>query len=204
MGVVFTESVEELITQDISIEKNKKQEEYLNYIKTHVLFVQKAFLLYFIPLLERDLISKNLSDEELKDAIKKVSVTIQEHDSSKYSDDEFDGYREKYYPTASEKADPEFQKHVEERFEMAWESHYRHNWHHPKYWIDEETGEIKDMNLEAIIEMICDWCSFSLKENNPTEVLNWYKEKANAEKSSITDTTRQIVEEFLFNIINFS
>lgn len=202
MGIIFTESVEELISQNESIEKNNKQQEYLNYIKTHVYFVQKAFSLYFLPLLDKELISNKISDEELKDAIKRVSITIVDHDASKYSDDEFDGYREKYYPTANELADSNFQKHVEERAEQAWVSHYKHNWHHPKYWIDEDTGEIKDMNLDSIIEMICDWSSFSLKEDNPLEVLEWYKNKAEHEKASMSDRTREIVEELLFNVIH--
>lgn len=199
MGIIINESVEDLISQDESLEKNNKQKEYLDYIENHILNVQKAFNIYFIPLLEKEFISNKLSDEELKAAINKAAVLVLEHDASKYSDDEFDGYREKYYPTAKEKADPEFEKSSEEKAEIAWESHYKHNPHHPKYWVNED-GTIKDMTLEYIIEMICDWRSFSIKNNDPNEVITWYKEKADNEKASMSDRTREIVEELLFNI----
>lgn len=199
MGIIINESVESIIDENDSVERNKKQEEYTDYIKNHVLNVQKAFLKYFVPLLERTNISTLISDEELKKAVENVSVTIQEHDASKWSDDEFDGYREKYYPTVKEKADPNFQKLTDEKFDKAWESHYKHNWHHPKYWINED-GSIKDMNLEAIIEMICDWRSFSIAKDDPNEVLDWYNNEAFDEKKCITDKTKEIVEELLFRV----
>lgn len=195
MGVIITESVEELISNEESIEKNKKQQEYLEYIKKHVLNVQRAFLNCFVPLLEKTYISNKISDEELKAAINRAALNIPDHDASKYSDEEFDGYREKYYPTVTELANPEFQSHVYERSERAWESHYKHNWHHPYYWVDEKTGEPIDMNLEAIIEMICDWISFG------DDTREWYNTKAHNEKAAMTDKTKEIVEE-LFDIIN--
>lgn len=199
MGIIINESVESLIDENDSIERNKKQEEYTEYIKNHILNVQKAFLRYFVPLLERTNISTLISDEELKNAIEIASTTIQYHDNSKWSDDEFDGYRMKYYPTVKEKADPDFQKLADEKFEKAWESHYKHNWHHPKYWVKED-GSIEDMKLEAIIDMICDWRSFSISKNNPNEVLEWYENEAFDEKKNMTDRTREIVEELLFRV----
>ena len=203
MGTILYESVEELISSDESIEKNKKQQEYVNYIKEHVLNVQIAFNRYFIPLLEKDNICEIVSDQEFKEAINRASVSILDHDSSKYSDEEFDGYREKYYPTVSELANEDFQKQVEERSEKAWEHHYTNNWHHPKYWFDSENNIYKDMNLEAIIEMICDWTSFNIKSGNPIGVLDWYTNKANSEKASMSSKTKLIVEEILFKVLSF-
>ena len=201
MGNIITEnvSVEELLNNDESIEKNNKQLEYLDYIKEHVLNVQKAFYLHFLPLLESDHISEKISDETFKDAIKNASTLVIEHDASKYGDEEFDGYREKYYPTAREKSDPEFEEKAKERSEIAWIHHYSNNPHHPMYWVNKETNEPIDMELSYIIEMICDWEAMSMKYRSDTQ--EWYKNKAEKEKRAMTNWTKDMVEEILFNVI---
>ena len=200
MGIIVTESVEELISKDMSLEKNNKQKEYIDYINNHILFVQKAFNDYFIPLLDKQQISSLISDEDLKIGIEKAANNILEHDASKYGDDEFDGYREKYYPTAEELANEEFQRQVVERFEKAWIHHYKNNWHHPKYWILDD-GTKQDMSIDAIIEMICDWLSFNIKSGDPQGVIDWYNNEATHEKDEMTENTKRIVEELLFKII---
>lgn len=206
MGVILTEasefvSVEDLVESQESLEKNKKQQEYVEYIEEHIGNVKKAFEQYFKPLLAADTIgSRFISDEEFKDAIIKAEPNIEVHDSSKWGDEEFDGYREKYYPTAKELSDPEYQEKVKERAEIAWISHYKHNWHHPMYWVDEETGEPTDMNLQAIVEMICDWLAMSMKYGNT--VSGWYESDAEKEKAAMTDRTKQITEELIYNILH--
>ena len=200
MGVIITESVEELIDKDESLEKNKKQKEYLDYIAEHRFNVLKAFNMFFIPLLNQEEsfhFKSQISDEEFKEAIKICAVNILDHDASKYGDDEFDGYREKYYPTSVEKAREDFEKQSQERAEKAWESHYTNNPHHPLYWKDDVNGGYKDMQLEYIIEMICDWASFSLKNGDIGELYKWYRDEAGKEKSQMTDKTRLIVEELI-------
>ena len=198
MGIILNESVEDLISSDESLENNKKQEEYLEYIKEHVLNVQKAFQLHFLPLLDKQFISSKLSDEEIKSAIQTAAKYVLVHDASKYGDEEFDGYREKYYPTAREKADPDFEKISYEKSEIAWIHHYENNPHHPMYWV-KENGEIEDMTLAYIIEMLSDWFAMSMKYHSDT--WEWYREKAVKEKAAMTDRTKEIVEEFLFEII---
>ena len=199
MGAIVTESVETMISADESLEKNQKQKEYLDYINEHILNVQKAFAEYFLPLLDKSNLSSVLSDEELKEGIRKAAVTVKDHDASKFGDEEFDGYREKYYPTATETADPELQLQVEEKSEIAWIHHYHHNWHHPMYWVDPKTNEKLDMNLEAIIEMICDWIAMDMKYH--TGVIEWYENKAIKEKKAMTDRTRQLTEEIMYHVI---
>lgn len=200
MGKILNESsLEDLITADESLEKNKKQEEYLEYIKNHVNNVKKAFQIHFVPLLDYDFISDKMSDQEIKDAIRKAATLVEEHDASKYGDEEFDGYREKYYPTASEKADPDFEKLASEKSETAWINHYSNNPHHPMYWVDKETNSKLDMSLEYIIEMLCDWLAMSMAQG--TDCWDWYRNKAEKEKASFTNKTKEIVEEFLFNIL---
>lgn len=202
MGVIIQEnSVEDLIEAGESIEKNKKQQEYLDYINNHINAVKQAFNEFFLPLLGKDHICDKLSDEIFKDAIRKAQVNIEEHDASKFGDEEFDGYREKYYPTSKEKSDPEFESKAKERSEVAWVHHYTNNAHHPKYWHDNESGIISDMSLEYIIEMICDWKSFSVVNPND-DVHEWYNTKAVHEKEDMSDKTKEIAEYILFNFIN--
>lgn len=198
MGYIIKESVEEMISSDESIEKNKKQKEYLDYINKHILNVQRIYVKFFLPLLEKDNLSTFLSDQEIKEAINRASVSVADHDLSKYGDEEFDGYREKYYPTATERADPDYEQKSKERFQKAWDHHSKTNWHHQNYWIDDTTGTIKDMNLEAIIEMLCDWMSFDFDVDKTIE---WYNTKAYMEKKMMSENTKRIVEEFLFHIL---
>lgn len=200
MGKILNESsVEDLITADESLEKNNKQQEYLEYIKNHVNNVKSAYQNYFIPLLDYDFISDKMSDQEIKDAIRNAATLVEEHDASKYSDEEFDGYREKYYPTAREKADPDFEKLASEKAERAWVSHYSNNPHHPMYWVNKETGDKKDMSLEYIIEMLCDWIGMS--KGKMEGVWDWYRKKGEKERAAFTNKTKEIVEEFIFNIL---
>ena len=58
------------------------------------------------------------------------------------------------------------------------------------------------MTLRAIIEMICDWEAKSLKFKSNT--LEWYTNDAEDEKAAMTDNTKKIVEELLFNVIHNS
>lgn len=56
------------------------------------------------------------------------------------------------------------------------------------------------MNLEAIIEMICDWKSFSI-DDEKSDIREWYEKEAFDEKAAMTDYTREIVEEILFKVL---
>ena len=123
-----------------------KENEYMNYIGAHKERVVRAY---------EDLKSRNFEDEEIRKAIEELGATIDEHDNSKYSDDEFDAYRRKYYPYEGEISDD-----VDEEFEIAWKHHYAVNPHHPEHYYNYELHTAIDMPLKYIIEMICDWMSF--------------------------------------------
>ena len=51
------------------------------------------------------------------------------------------------------------------------------------------------MSLNYIIEMICDWWSFSWKQNNLNEIFKWYEERKDYIK--LSDYTRKKVEDIL-------
>lgn len=54
------------------------------------------------------------------------------------------------------------------------------------------------MPYNYIIEMICDWWSFSFKTGNLSEIFNWYdKHKAHI---LLSNDTREIVEDILGKI----
>jgi hypothetical protein len=200
MGIIINESTF-ITNEDDTMEKNKKDQEYLEYIKDHILNVKRSYVNYMIPLLKKNNISSLISDEELKRAIIKAAESVQHHDDSKFGDDEFDGYRARWYPTEKEKnGDDEYQNLVKAEYDKAWEHHYTINPHHPLHWVDKETGISKDMSLDAIIEMLCDWEGMSLKFG--TSTLSWYETKAKDEKKALSSNTKQIVEELLYNVLH--
>lgn len=94
------------------------------------------------------------------------------HDQSKSDANEYNAYDNYFYG--------EDKLHdVELIYQKAWLTHIHNNPHHWQYWIlnnyDPEEGEvIIDMPYNYIIEMICDWWSFSFKQNKLDEIFNWY------------------------------
>lgn len=199
MGNILNEAV--VFDDNDSYERNLKEQEYLEYIKDHISKVMESFVNYIIPITKMNNISSLISDQEFREAAYRVGSTIETHDASKFSDSEFDAYREKYYPTTRElDGDLAYKSNLEERYEEAWKHHYETNVHHPEHWYDHTSGISTDMSLDAIIEMICDWEAMSLKFG--TSVLEWYKNDAIDEKKKFTANTKELVEELLFNVIH--
>ena len=113
------------------------------------------------------------------------------HDKSKSDDDEYYAYDEFFYSK-----DQSFG--VKQRFKYAWLTHIHKNPHHWQYWVlnNDDTGEeILDMINCFIIEMICDWWSFSWKNGNLFEIFEWYNERKALMK--LSDKTRSSVEDIL-------
>ena len=193
-GLIFADSD--------SIERNLKETEYYDYIILHRENVKKAFGMYFAPLLTQTIALSTVGEDDLKAAIRECGENmIPIHDESKFSDDEFPGYRAHWYPTENEKSySAEYQTKVEEEYAAAWDHHRFGNKHHPDYWVDKETGEAIDMELPAIVEMICDWEGVSLQFNG--DICKWYTDEAKDEKACMTDNTREIVEDILFNLLH--
>lgn len=81
------------------------------------------------------------------------------HDQSKVEQDEYEAYDAYFYGGNRSYA-------VVEDFRKAWLLHIHRNPHHWQHWVlindDPEEGEIcLEMPYEYIVEMICDWWSFS-------------------------------------------
>ena len=84
------------------MELDSKEKEYMAYIDEHISNVQNAYLKY------GEILCKLLNISTF-DLYEKVSI----HDQSKYSEEEFDAYRNYFYPCTDEKKD-------KEAFDLAW------------------------------------------------------------------------------------
>jgi len=175
-----------------SYERLQKEKEYINYINNHKLKVREIYLNKFVPLLDKSLTLETISEDEFKQGIRDAESNINTHDDSKFGEEEFDQYRMRYYPTVEEKKwlEANYGENLDKFVEEAVDHHYKINPHHPKYWV-EENGNIRDMSINYIIEMLCDWIS----SGDDTRV--WYQNSASKEKSWMSTRTKQIVEELL-------
>ena len=152
-----------------------KENEYKAYIKEHFTNVNTAFLKYGINMAKRLFITPGA-----------LYVRVIKHDDSKYLKEEFDGYRQYFYPCSGEEKN-------EKLFNDAWKHHYKNNDHHPEYWVDEVTGDIKDMPVECIAEMLLDWEAMSMKFGGNT--YDYYmKEKDN---KPFSENTKKVIEDLI-------
>ena len=119
-------------------ELERKEQEYTQYIEEHIANVNLAFEKYGHKLCDL-----------LRVPYLILAYKVKEHDKSKYSEEEFNGYRQWFYPCSDEEKNKEL-------FDEAWEHHYTTNQHHPQYWMI-------DMAPIAIAEMLLDWEAMSMK-----------------------------------------
>ena len=120
------------------------------------------------------------------------------HDKSKNEPDEYDAYDAYFYGHNRS-------YEVVQNYQRAWLLHVHRNPHHWQHWIlindDPEEGEIiLEMPYDYIIEMICDWWSFSWFKGNLLEIFSWYEEHKNYIK--LHPNTRKLVEDILSRIQN--
>lgn len=162
--------------------------EYDDYIKEHKDNVFKAF----------QWLEKNLPEIFLDEGFKATCRHLCEysHDQSKYSEEEYDAYDKYFYGR-----NKSYQ--VVNDFNIAWLHHIHANPHHWQHWVlindDPDKSEIiLDMPDEYIIEMICDWWSFSFKKGDLHEIFNWYEERKDYMK--LSEYTRDRVQDLLYMI----
>lgn len=118
-----------------------------------------------------------------------------EHDASKNDLDEYNAYDDYFYGNRSYA--------VVNEFNYAWLRHIHRNPHHWQYWVlnkdDPGMGEmILEMPYNYILEMICDWWSFSWSSDNLIEIFNWYEQHKDYMK--LGENTRKTVEDILERI----
>lgn len=151
------------------------QEEYRKYIYEHKERVKQF----------ADWLKKNLPELFNEPGLGDFDELIQEHDESKFSEEEFLPYAEHFYGSG----DNDFE------FEQAWQHHWKNNEHHPEYWLGE------DMPYIYILEMICDWGSFGIAKGDYKELIDYYNTKAkNDGEKNLSENTKKIIEEILDKI----
>ena len=163
-------------------------EKYNEYIHEHRENVGKAF----------DWLKENLPEVlPSKDAGDEITICEilckDSHDESKDSIAEYEAYDNYFYGR-----NKSYQ--VVQDFNRAWLHHIHNNPHHWQHWVlindDPNEGEIiLDMPDVYIIEMICDWWSFSWKQGNLGEIFKWYEE--HKEYMKLSDYTRRKVQDIL-------
>lgn len=171
---------------DYNNEIIKKEEEYMEYIKDHINNVHKSFEeLYKLKDKFEDIDRYDISDAI--ESVKEKGL-IEIHDESKYSDEEFDGYRRHFHSV-----DDKEKEESEDDFELAWKHHYENNPHHPEYWIENE--QPVDMKIIYIVEMACDWIAMCYtKGGTALEYLNNNREE---KQKVMTQNTLNTLETIL-------
>ena len=160
-----------MITEDL----NDYQEEYKKYVIEHKERVSKF----------ADWLKTNCPEVFEGVDLEAFNEIIKEHDESKFSDEEFEAYAQHFY--GDKKNDFEY--------EEAWKHHWMNNEHHPEYWLGE------DMPLIYILEMLCDWGSFGIENNDFGELISYYYDNAkDDEDKMLSDNTKIIIEEILDKI----
>ena len=122
-----------------------------------------------------------------------VEVKIDEHDASKRDPEEYVPY-DKYFYGGNKSYK------VVNDFNYAWLRHIHKNPHHWQYWVlqhDDEPEEVLEMPENYVIEMICDWWSFSWKSGNLGEIFDWYEKHKDMR---LHEKTRKLVEDILAEI----
>ena len=115
------------------------------------------------------------------------------HDASKTDPEEYDAYDAYFYGNNRSYS-------VVQNFKKAWLRHIHNNPHHWQHWIliNDEPKEgmvVIDMPYIYVVEMICDWWSFSWTKGNLNEIFGWYEDRKNYMK--LSDNTRRSVEYIL-------
>lgn len=165
---------------------------YDEYLEDHIENVKKAFN-WMIDQGVLDFL--DLNDDE----IEKYSKVIYNHDNTKCWADEYEAYDRYFYPDEYED-NPPFSQRVEE-YLRAWLEHINRNPHHWQHWVlinDNGSFTVLPMPEVYVIEMICDWWSFSWEKGNLYEIFDWVDE--NSPHILLDNETIRLVEKILNRI----
>lgn len=152
---------------------------------------QKEYKEYVIAHKDRVIQTSEWLKENLPELFEEMDLevfdeVIEEHDDSKFDEEEFEAYAQHFYGSNHDN---------DLEFEEAWKHHWTHNEHHPEFWLGE------DMPYIYILEMLCDWGSFSIEKGDLSELINYYYNEArDDEEKNLSDNTKIIIEEILDKI----
>ena len=163
------------------MEQNQAIEKSREYVMRHKKYVKLAYNLLI------DEIKKEfpLTDDEFSTLANNIEI----HDLTKLEPDQAMVYAKYFW----EEKSPE----TTENYERVSLLHKLTNPHHPEFWMN-ENGETETMSVIYVIEMICDWWSFGLSNNNPLRILQFYQENKMTFKFS--NETSATIEKLLYII----
>ena len=149
-------------------------DKYKKYLKAHSKKVKR----------QANWLKKNLPelfDDVDLDAFDEV---IEEHDSTKFSDEELEPYAREW--STGEKG---FE------YDEARKHHIANNEHHPEHWLGENIPYI------YILDMLCDW---AVEADGIENLSDYYKEKIEAdEEEDLSEDTKNTIEEIINKINSF-
>lgn len=185
----------------------EKESEYAMYVIHHKQNVKKAYEDIFLNK-TYNLSSLGISSKQYRDTIDFLANEIRSHDNSKFSDNEFEGYRRYYYPTDDEKVheNEDSKATVETNYNEAWKHHYMYNDHHPEHWcwylpdgqvVTTKLEVATKMPLQAVFHMICDWTGMSYAHNKK-DPIDWYlSDDSSDERKCLNPETLKLVNDLL-------
>ena len=112
----------------------------------------KVYMKYVLYILDHKI---NVLVECWKEGLYVQGIT---HDLSKFTPKEFFSYAKKFF------SGKELSEEEELRWSYAWLNHQHKNKHHWEYWVIDPNKKLAlPMPQKYLIEMVCDWRSFSRK-----------------------------------------
>jgi len=113
------------------------------------------------------------------------------HDISKFSPKEFVPYAQKFYSGKKDEI-------IEMKWKYAWLNHQHKNKHHWNYWIvNQETKEALPIPRKYLVEMWCDWRSFSRKWGRRVKETDLTDKMIKSEGVILNPKSRQELEELI-------
>lgn len=157
---------------------------YDQYLNDHITGVKKSWYDILKPALVENF---NISYE----TIEEISELISIHDNSKFDDEEYYCYLDYFYPSDDCPKD-------EKSFNEGWNHHQKNNPHHWQYWmLIEDDGTIRclDIPLKYVVEMCCDWHSFSYTKGKEDTAYKWWNK--NKDIIKVSDKTYRMIDEIV-------
>ncbi|NBC72535.1 hypothetical protein GT003_26355 [Paenibacillus sacheonensis] len=113
------------------------------------------------------------------------------HDLSKFHPEEFVPYALKFYADRKD-------EQTELRWQYAWLRHQNRNKHHWEHWVvNKQTREALPMPRKYIIEMVCDWRSFSRKWGRKVKASGLLERILKSDSIILHPATRQELNDYI-------
>jgi len=156
--------------------RDVNEQSYLNYIAAH-----REAVMDFWTEVQKEI-------EALPICIENITRRIRHHDMSKYSTSEFLTYRRYFYGKDGSK------ETSRDAFMKSFKHHYEVNDHHWEHWLMD--GKPCVMEINSIIEMLCDWSAKNLKYQS--SVKDWYEFEISPKgRMTLNERTKKLVDELI-------